>query len=127
MNWQYSPPPTMGACMGCTMGADVDASGFDWDTGEYVTPSNGTGGDDNGLTDAGASVITGAFDAIADITGDVLGYFSRQQTPTPGTLPPGTPPPAAYVPQRAGMDPIMLAAIGIPVALVAVAMMRPKR
>jgi len=83
----------------------------------YDTPDDNSGG---GLTEQGASVITGAFDAIADITGDVLKFISSQDDQPTGA---GVNLPPVNIPQAGGIQPITLMAIGIPVALVAVAMM----
>lgn len=108
-------------CMGC-MGADsdIDATGFDWSTGEYASDSSNNGG---GLTAEGAQVITGIIDGLTNIGTGVLSYLSARPTTTPAT-PTGSP---IVMPARAGMDPTMLMAIGIPAALIAVAVMGKKK
>lgn len=101
----------------------VDEEGFDWGTGEYAD----AGSSGSGLTDQGAAVITSAIEGIADIGRSIIGAVGGGTTSTPATG--ATPAPGAVTiaPARAGMDPMMLAAIGIPAALIAVALMRGKK
>lgn len=109
---------------GCYMGY------FDPVTGEEFEgpPAPAATGDDGGLTTEGANVITSAIDALSDIGTGLINYFGQQNAP--GAAPVVTPGAGVVLPQapaRAGMDPVMLAAIGIPAALIAVALMGKKR
>lgn len=119
---------SFGSCMGCAMG-QIDEEGFDWSTGEYADAGSNGGG----LSDQGAAVLTSAIDGIADIGRSIISAVGGGTTSTPATV--TTPRPGAGTinhnrdgdqPTTAGMDPVMLAAIGIPAALIAVALMRGK-
>lgn len=113
-------------CMGCYMGEDIDATGFDWDTGEYANGADAGGS--SGISPEAASVWTGLFDSIASITTGAFSVFGGQQPVVPGApAPSGSPayPPPAYM-QPARMDPVMIAAIGIPAALILFSVMKKK-
>jgi hypothetical protein len=118
------------------MGAGLDATDFYLETptgagtpgaippAGYIPPRS------SGLTTQGASVLTGLFDTLGTLGSTLITTFGGQPaagTPAAVAVTPGAIPPAGYIPPRSSMDPVVLAAIGIPVALVAVAMMRGGR
>lgn len=104
----------------CSMG-EVDEEGFNWETGEYETADSS-----GGLSDAGADVLTNAIRGLTSIGTSIINAVGGGTTNATGATP-GTPGRVIVQPARAGMDPVVLAAIGIPAALVAVALMRGKK
>jgi len=98
--------------------------------GEDTPPATPDTPDSSGLTPQGASVLRSLFDSLSDIGSTLITTFGPQptgQTPPPGSTATGSTPPQLIVAQPPRMDPVMLAAIGIPVALVAVALLKGKK
>jgi hypothetical protein len=131
MNVEFNPVPGAMGCMGCYMGYTDPNTGL-WYPDEadvsMLPPANGSSGSSTrGLTPQGASVITGIVSGLTDITTGLLSLFGPQAaTPTPVAIP-GYPVVNVAAPRSAGMDPMMLAAIGIPAVLIGVALMGKKR
>lgn len=113
MNADFAAPP-----MGCMMGY-IDEAGVEHaGPPAPVTPEPARDP---------AAIITPIFDLIGKLGTTAMTVFGQQPATAPAIVTaPGAAVPTAQYPRPAGMDPMMLIAIG-GVALVAVAMMRPRR
>jgi len=105
---------------------------FDPVTGdEFEGPPAPASTDSGGLTEQGASVLTGLFNNLASVANTIIGATTGGSASSSGAT--GTPQlvlqqPAAAAASTAGSNQaMMLLAIGIPAALVAIALMSKGR